>query len=104
MHVHVAMWGWALAAVGVTGFLLGCFFRVPALVAASSSARICEAHEGLISETLLLLHGVRAHYPAGSLAAEHREYLREIQPGDGALVRVHLAHTTALIRASRDVT
>ena len=74
------------------------------LVAASSSARICEAHEGLISETLLLLHGVRAHYPAGSLAAEHREYLREIQSGDGALVRVHLAHTTALIRASRDVT
>lgn len=73
-----------------------------ALVSASDSARICEAHEGLTSETLLLLHGVRAHYPAGSLAAEHREYLREIQSGDGSLVREHLAHTTELIRASRN--
>jgi DNA-binding GntR family transcriptional regulator len=69
-----------------------------ALVAAPGSARICEAHAGLTSETLLLLLGVRAHYPRGSLAAEHRDYLQMVQSGDIALVREHLAHTTELIR------
>lgn len=75
-----------------------------ALVEAAGSPRICEAYEQLNSETLLLLTGVRAHYPSGSLTREHLAYLREIQSGDGAVVRQHLQHTAELVRQSRQAT
>ena len=35
MDIAIVVWGWALAAVGLTGFLLGCFFRAPTVAAAS---------------------------------------------------------------------
>lgn len=73
-----------------------------AIVREANSARISEAYEQLTSETLLLLTGVRAHYPKGSLEAEHREFLQRIQSGDGAVVRDHLSHTTELIRQDRE--
>ncbi len=72
-----------------------------ALVAAAGSERITEAYERLDSEILLLLTHVRPHYPSGTLAAEHREYLRAVQTGDAGVVRGHLAHTTELIRMHR---
>ena len=74
------------------------------LVAIAGSSRICDAYEQLNSETLLLLTGVRSHYPRGSLAAEHREYLRRIQSGDGAAVRDHLQRTTDFVRQGRQAT
>ncbi len=72
-----------------------------AIVRAANSARISETYEQLTSETLLLLTGLKTHYPTGSLEAEHRAFLRQIQSGDGAVVRDHLSHTTELIRRER---
>lgn len=74
------------------------------LIAITGSTRICEAYEQLSSETLLLLAGVRSHYPKGAFAIEHREYLRDIQGGDSRVIRDHLSHTTELIRESRPAT
>lgn len=72
-----------------------------AIVREANSARISEAYEQLTSETLLLLTGLSTRYPAGSLEAEHRAFLQQIQSGDGAVVRNHLSHTTDLIRQER---
>lgn len=71
------------------------------IVRLAGSKRISEAYEKLGSETLLLLTGVRSHYPQGTLEAEHRDYLLGIQTGDLHIVRTHLQHTTELIRESR---
>lgn len=68
------------------------------IVAAARSERVSETYSQLTSEMLLLLTGVRSHYPRGSLEAEHRNYLNEIQTGDASVVRTHLDHTTELIR------
>ncbi len=71
------------------------------IVAAAGSSRIADSYEQLNSETLLLLTAVRSLYASGALAEEHRGYLRDIQSGDGAVVREHLAHTSQLIREAR---
>lgn len=72
-----------------------------AIVKEANSARISESYEQLTSETLLLLTGLRTHYPMGTLESEHRAFLEQIQSGDGSVVRDHLGHTTELIRKER---
>ena len=68
-----------------------------ALVAASGSRRIVEAHAALGGELLLFLLHVQPHYTLESLVAEHRTLLAEVQSrGPGAL-REHLEHSTRLL-------
>lgn len=72
-----------------------------ALVDAAGSPRISEVCAGLDAELLLLLRGVRPHYGAGALAAEHRAYVDALRAGRTEAVREHLAASTALIREGR---
>ncbi|WP_299055132.1 GntR family transcriptional regulator [uncultured Nocardioides sp.] len=71
------------------------------LVDAAGSPRISEVCAGLDAELLLLLRGVRPHYPPGALAAEHRAYVEEVRRGDTDAVRRHVARSTALLRSGR---
>ena len=71
-----------------------------AIVAASSSPRIVEAHEALGSELLLFLLHVRPHYTLDGLVAEHRELLDAVQRRGADAMREHLAHSTELLRRS----
>lgn len=71
------------------------------LVAAAGSIRITEAYARLDAEILVLLTHARPDYPAGTLTAEHREYLDAVQRTGGDAVRAHLAHSTEAIRAAR---
>ncbi|WP_394553953.1 GntR family transcriptional regulator [Agromyces sp. MMS24-JH15] len=68
-----------------------------ALVGASGSARIVEAHAALGEELLLFLLHVRPHYPLGELAREHRELLDDVQSRGPDAMREHLEHSTALL-------
>lgn len=68
-----------------------------ALVAASESPRIIEAHAALGSEMLLLLLHVRPHYTLESLVAEHRALVDEVQARGPDAIREHLEHSTALL-------
>ncbi|TYL54647.1 GntR family transcriptional regulator [Agromyces mariniharenae] len=68
-----------------------------ALVAASGSPRIIEAHAALGSELLLFLLHVRPHYTLESLVAEHRELLDAVQAEGPEALREHLEHSTRLL-------
>lgn len=68
-----------------------------ALVAASESTRIIDAHSALESELLLFLLHVRPHYSLGSLVEEHRALLADVQRRGPAAVHEHLAHSTRLL-------
>jgi DNA-binding GntR family transcriptional regulator len=69
-----------------------------ALVEASGSPRIIEAHAALGSELLLFLLHVRPHYSLDGLVGEHRELLAAVQRAGGAdAMRAHLAGSTALL-------
>ncbi|GAA1780619.1 GntR family transcriptional regulator [Agromyces lapidis] len=71
-----------------------------AVVAASSSPRIVEAHDALGSELLLFLLHVRPHYTLEGLIAEHRELLGAVQLRGAEAMREHLAHSTELLLRS----
>lgn len=68
-----------------------------ALVQASDSARIIEAHAALGSELLLFLLYVRPHYTLAELVVEHRALLDDVQHRGPAAVHDHLAHSTRLL-------
>lgn len=68
-----------------------------AIVAASGSPRIVEAHAALGSELLLFLLHVRPHYTLESLVAEHRELLEAVQRRGPEAIREHLEHSTRLL-------
>ncbi|WP_448808170.1 GntR family transcriptional regulator [Agromyces bauzanensis] len=68
-----------------------------ALVAASASPRIIEAHAALGSELLLFLLHVRPHYTLDSLVEEHRVLLGDVQTRGPDAIREHLEHSTALL-------
>lgn len=68
-----------------------------AVVAASGSPRIIEAHAALGSELLLFLLHVRPHYTIESLVAEHRELLEAVQRRGPDAIREHLEHSTRLL-------
>ncbi|WP_159606817.1 FCD domain-containing protein, partial [Agromyces humi] len=68
-----------------------------ALVAASGSSRIVEAHAALGGELLLFLLHVRPHYTLESLVVEHRALLDEVQTRGPDALRDHLAHSTRLL-------
>ena len=68
-----------------------------ALVAASGSTRIIEAHAALGAELLLFLLHVRPHYTLESLVAEHRVLLHEVQSRGPDALRDHLEHSTRLL-------
>ena len=68
-----------------------------ALVAASGSPRIIEAHAALGAELLLFLLHVRPHYTLESLVAEHRSLLDEVQARGSDALRDHLEHSTRLL-------
>ena len=68
-----------------------------ALVAASESPRIIEAHDALGSELLLFLLHVRPHYTLASLIAEHRALLDDLPSRGGEAVREHLERSTRLL-------
>lgn len=68
-----------------------------ALVAASDSPRIIEAHAALGSELLLFLLHVRPHYTLDTLIEEHRALLDELPTRGGDAVREHLEHSTRLL-------
>jgi DNA-binding GntR family transcriptional regulator len=68
-----------------------------AVVAASGSPRIIEAHTALGSELLLFLLHVRPHYTLESLVAEHRELLDAVQTRGPDSIREHLEHSTRLL-------
>jgi DNA-binding GntR family transcriptional regulator len=68
-----------------------------ALVAASASPRIIEAHMALGSELLLFLLHVRPHYTLETLLDEHRALLDDVQSRGPAALREHLEHSTRLL-------
>lgn len=68
-----------------------------ALVAASASPRIIEAHAALGSELLLFLLHVRPHYTLDGLVEEHRALLGDVQTRGPDAIREHLEHSTALL-------
>jgi DNA-binding GntR family transcriptional regulator len=68
-----------------------------AIVVASGSPRIIEAHAALGSELLIFLLHVRPHYTIDSLIEEHRALLDELPTRGGDAVREHLAHATSLL-------
>lgn len=68
-----------------------------ALVAASASPRIIEAHAALGSELLLFLLHVRPHYTLETLLSEHRALLDEVQSRGPDALREHLEHSTRLL-------
>lgn len=68
-----------------------------AIVAASESPRIIEAHSALGSELLLFLLHVRPHYTLESLIAEHRALLDELPTRGPDALREHLEHSTRLL-------
>ncbi|MFB9307909.1 DNA-binding GntR family transcriptional regulator [Agromyces hippuratus] len=68
-----------------------------AIVAASASPRIIEAHAALGSELLLFLLHVRPHYTLDTLIEEHRALLDELPTRGGDAVREHLEHSTRLL-------
>ena len=68
-----------------------------ALVAASASPRIVEAHAALGSELLLFLLHVRPHYTLDRLVEEHRALLAEVQTRGPDAIREHLEDSTALL-------
>lgn len=72
-----------------------------ALVAASASPRIMEAHAALGSELLLFLLHVRPHYTLDSLVEEHRALLADVQTRGPDAIREHLEHSTALLLGRR---
>lgn len=68
-----------------------------ALVGASDSPRLIEAHAALGSELLLLLLHVRPHYALSDLVVEHRVLLDDVQTRGPDAMREHLEHSTALL-------
>ncbi|MGI9824707.1 GntR family transcriptional regulator [Agromyces sp. Marseille-Q5079] len=68
-----------------------------ALVAASESPRIIEAHAAIGSEMLLFVLHIRPHYTVESLVAEHRELVEQVQARGPDAIREHLAHSLALL-------
>jgi DNA-binding GntR family transcriptional regulator len=68
-----------------------------ALVAASASPRIIEAHVALGSELLLFLLHVRPHYTLETLLDEHRALLDDVQSRGPDALREHLEHSTRLL-------
>lgn len=75
-----------------------------ALVAASESPRIIEAHDALGSELLLFVLHIRPHYSLDGLVAEHRALLAELPQRGPDAVREHLAHSTSLLVGARPET
>jgi DNA-binding GntR family transcriptional regulator len=68
-----------------------------ALVEASGSPRIIEAHAAIGGEMLLFLRRVRPHYTLDGLVAEHRTLVDEVQSRGSDAIREHLEHSTALL-------
>jgi DNA-binding GntR family transcriptional regulator len=68
-----------------------------ALVAASASPRIIEAHDALGSELLLFLLHVRPHYTLVTLVDEHRALLDAVQSRGPDALREHLEYSTRLL-------
>ncbi|MFE5670240.1 GntR family transcriptional regulator [Agromyces sp. NPDC056523] len=68
-----------------------------ALVAASGSPRIIEAHAAIGSELLLFILHARRHYSIASLVEEHRRLLDELSSRGPEALRDHLAHSTKLL-------
>jgi DNA-binding GntR family transcriptional regulator len=71
-----------------------------AVVVASGSPRIIDAHAALGSELLLFLLHIRPHYGLDALVAEHRALLEELPTRGPDAVREHLQHSTALLVGS----
>ena len=72
-----------------------------AVVAASGSPRIIDAHAALGSELLLFVLHIRPHYGLDALVAEHRALLEQLPARGPDAVREHLEHSTALLVGSR---
>ncbi|GAA1840025.1 GntR family transcriptional regulator [Agromyces salentinus] len=68
-----------------------------ALVAASESPRIIEAHAAIGAEMLLFLLHVRPHYTLDGLAEEHRALVEDVQSRGADAIREHLEHSTSLL-------
>jgi DNA-binding GntR family transcriptional regulator len=68
-----------------------------ALVGASASPRIIEAHRALGSELLLFLLHVQPHYTLEALIAEHRVLLEDVQSRGPDSLREHLENSTRLL-------
>lgn len=68
-----------------------------ALVVASASPRIIDAHDALGSELLLFVLHIRPHYSLTGLVDEHRALLLELPARGPDAVREHLEHSTALL-------
>ncbi|MDR5701628.1 GntR family transcriptional regulator [Agromyces aerolatus] len=68
-----------------------------ALVGASGSSRIVQAHAALESELMLFLLHMRPHYGLGDLVDEHRSFLADVQHRGSVAVHEHLAHSTRLL-------
>ncbi len=71
-----------------------------AIVAASGSPRIVEAHAALGAELRLFLLHIRRHYSLAELVVEHRELLAEVQAEGVEAMRRHIAHSTGLLLGS----
>ncbi|UOE43570.1 GntR family transcriptional regulator [Agromyces larvae] len=72
-----------------------------ALVEASGSPRIIEAHAALGSELRLFLLRVRPSYTVDGLLAEHRDLLEAVQRRGADPLREHLARSAALLVGGR---
>jgi DNA-binding GntR family transcriptional regulator len=68
-----------------------------ALVAASDSPRIIEAHAAIGSELLLFVSHIRRHYGVAELVEEHRRLLAELLERGPEAMRAHLEHSTRLL-------
>jgi len=73
-----------------------------ALVEASGSPRIIDAHAALESELLLFLLQVKPHYSLDTLVDEHRELLEEVQRRGSDAVHDHLEHSLGLLLGDHD--
>ncbi|WP_353815195.1 GntR family transcriptional regulator [Agromyces sp. SYSU T00266] len=68
-----------------------------ALVAASDSARIIEAHAAIGSEMLLFVAHIRRHASVADLVEDHRRLLVELLERGPEAMRAHLEHSTRLL-------
>ncbi|GAA2030912.1 GntR family transcriptional regulator [Agromyces tropicus] len=68
-----------------------------ALVAASDSPRIIEAHAAIGGELLLFVAHIRRHATVADLVEEHRRLLSELLERGPEAMRDHLEHSTRLL-------
>ncbi|BDZ54604.1 hypothetical protein GCM10025870_16770 [Agromyces marinus] len=68
-----------------------------ALVAASASPRIIEAHTAIGGELLLFVAHIRRHYTVAELVEEHRRLLGDLLARGPEAMRDHLENSTRLL-------